>query len=84
MLLTDIPDNGIESIEDLEGVEEEDLKSLGLNFGEKKRVKKLLASDSEDPTCQLGALKRILWDVRARWEGLGIDLNIPKGTIEVC
>ena len=31
-------------MEDLENVEEDDINSFGLNFGEKKRVKNLLSS----------------------------------------
>ena len=37
-------ENGIETIEDLESIEEEDLKSFGFNFGEKKRLRNLLSS----------------------------------------
>ena len=101
-------------------VKEEDIKSFGLNFGEKRRVKNLLSSlsnsrpgilelhrnpslechrttlffwfivlaksgyDSGNQTSKLEALQRILLDVRARWDGLGVDLNIPKDTLKVC
>ena len=37
-------DNGVETIEDLENVEEKDINAFGLNFGEEKRVKGLLSS----------------------------------------
>ena len=37
-------DNGVETMEDLKNVEEEDINAFGLNFGEKKRVKGLISS----------------------------------------
>ena len=37
----------------------------------------------EDHTNLLGSLRKALWDMRAKWEDLGIDLGISIGTIEV-
>ena len=38
---------------------------------------------SQDRTSQLGPLRMALWDARAKWDDIGIDLRIPKGTLEV-
>ena len=44
MLLLCVTDNGIETLEDLMNIEEVDINTFGLNFGEKKRLKNLLSS----------------------------------------
>ena len=41
-------------------------------------------SNSEDQTCKLGALRKILWDIRANWKDIGIDLKIAGGCLKVC
>ena len=38
---------------------------------------------SQDRTSQLGPLRKALWEVRAKWEDIGIDIGIPMGTTEV-
>ena len=41
-------------------------------------------SESKDRTSRLGALRKALWDVRANWKDIGIDLKIATGTLKVC
>ena len=41
-------------------------------------------SESKDRTSQLGALRKALWDGRANWKDIGIDLKIAAGTLKVC
>ena len=41
-------------------------------------------SESKDRTSQLGTLRKALWDARANWNDIGIDLKITTGTLKVC
>ena len=44
----------------------------------------MLSICPDELTSQLGTLRNALWDGRAKWKDIGIDLKIATGTLEVC